>query len=174
MKTATAQANVTDPSALAGRYLTMAIGGESYGIDVIKVREIIRLQKITPVPQLPGCVKGVINLRGRVVPVVDLRVKFGFRAELEERTCIVVVQFVPPGGTALSFGLVVDRVQEVLSLTADQIAPTPEFGSGIDTAYILAMARAKDEVLTLLDIERVVLSERSAGRVLADVASSAE
>ncbi|HEY0968055.1 MAG TPA: chemotaxis protein CheW [Opitutaceae bacterium] len=160
-----------EPSALAGRYLTMVIGGEAYGIAVIKVREIIRLQKITPVPQMPACVKGVINLRGRVIPVIDLRIKFGLEAKLEERTCIVVVQILPPSGTPLSLGLVVDRVEEVLNLAADQIAPTPEFGASIDTAYILGMAKAKGEVQTLLDIDRVILADVS-GRSLETAAGS--
>jgi purine-binding chemotaxis protein CheW len=149
----------TEMGSLAGRYLTIALGNESYGIAVLKVREIIRLQKITPVPQMPPSIKGVINLRGRVIPVVDLRIKFGFTAVDDERTCIVVVQIMPATGIPLSLGIVVDRVEEVLNLTGDQIAPTPEFGASIDTSYILGMAKAKGDVQTLLDIDRVVLAE---------------
>jgi purine-binding chemotaxis protein CheW len=144
---------------LTGRYLTVALAGEAYGIAVGKVREIIRLQKITPVPQVPEYVKGVINLRGRVIPVIDLRSRFGLAAELTERTCIVVVQVARAGAAALSIGLIVDSVDEVANLVADQIEPTPDFGVSIDTAYLLGMAKVNGEVKTLLDIDRVIAPE---------------
>src|SRR3954468_21302834 len=105
-----------DPTSLAGKYLTVVLETEAYGLNVLKIREIIRLQKITPVPQLPECVKGVINLRGRVIPVIDLRVKFGLKAEFDERTCIVVVQVKLPSDHTIQMGLVVDRVEEVVLL----------------------------------------------------------
>jgi len=141
---------------LAGKYLTVVLETEAYGLNVLKIREIIRLQKITPVPQLPECVKGVINLRGRVIPVIDLRVKFGLKAEFDERTCIVVVQVKLPSEQVIQLGLVVDRVEEVVLLNAADIEPTPEFGTRVDTAYLLGMAKIKDQVKTLLDIDRVV------------------
>ena len=143
-------------ASLAGKYLTVVLETEAYGLNVLKIREIIRLQKITPVPQLPECVKGVINLRGRVIPVVDLRVKFGLKAEFDERTCIVVVQVKLPSAQIIQMGLVVDRVEEVVLLNAADIEPTPEFGTRVDTAYLLGMAKVKDQVKTLLDIDRVV------------------
>ena len=140
---------------LAGKYLTVLLDSEAYGIAVLKVREIIRLQKITPVPQLPDYVKGVINLRGRVIPVVDLRVKFALKAEFTERTCVVVVQ-VRRSQSQFQMGLIVDSVEEVVNVTSDEIEPTPEFGVRVDTSYLLGLAKIKGAVKTLLDIDRVV------------------
>jgi purine-binding chemotaxis protein CheW len=149
----------TNTARLAGKYLTVVLDNEAYGIAVIKVREIIRMQKITPVPQMPTFVKGVINLRGRVIPVIDLRVKFGLRAEFAERTCIVVVQIALEAGRNVQMGLVVDSVEEVVNLTGNEIEPTPEFGARIDTSYLLGLAKVKNVVKTLLDIDRVVAPE---------------
>ena len=143
----------------AGKYLTVVLDAEAYGIAVLKVREIIRLQKITPVPQMPEFVKGVINLRGRVIPVVDLRVKFGLKAEFADRTCIVVVQVKLPNDTIVQMGLIVDSVEEVVHVPAEEIEPTPEFGTKVDTSYLLGMAKVKGQVKTLLDIDRVVAPE---------------
>lgn len=155
------QAAPSAPStaSLAGKYLTVVLENEAYGIGVLKVREIIRMQKITPVPQMPAFVKGVINLRGRVIPVVDLRVKFGVKAEFAERTCIVVVQVKLPSDQAVQMGLIVDSVEEVVTLQAGEIEPTPDFGTKIDTTYLLGMAKIKGSVKTLLDIDRVVAPE---------------
>jgi purine-binding chemotaxis protein CheW len=144
---------------LSGKYLTVVLDNEAYGIGVLKVREIIRMQKITPVPQMPGFVKGVINLRGRVIPVVDLRVKFGLKAEFAERTCIVVVQVKLPSEQIVQMGLIVDSVEEVVTLANEEIEPTPDFGTKIDTTYLLGMAKVKGQVKTLLDIDRVVAPE---------------
>jgi len=141
---------------LAGKYLTVVVAGEIYGIAVQKVREIILLQKITPVPHLPVYLKGVINLRGRVIPILDLRVRFGLKAEFTGRTCTVVVQVKTPDDQVVSIGLIVDSVEEVVSLTAAEIAPTPEFGARVDTTYLLGMAKVNGKVETLLDIDRVV------------------
>lgn len=143
----------------AGKYLTVALDNESYGVAVLKVREIIRMQKITPVPQMPEFVKGVINLRGRVIPIIDLRVKFGLKAVFADRTCIVVVQVKLPTGQTVQMGLIVDSVEEVVNLSANEIEPTPDFGTRIDTGYILGMAKIKGSVKTLLDIDRVVAPE---------------
>jgi purine-binding chemotaxis protein CheW len=140
----------------AGKYLTVVLDNEAYGIAVLKVREIIRVQKITPVPQMPGFVKGVINLRGRVIPIVDLRVKFCLKAEFGERTCIVVVQVKLPTDQVVQMGLIVDSVEEVVNLPGEDIEPTPEFGAKIDTTYLLGMAKVKGQVKTLLDIDRVI------------------
>ena len=155
----TAVPSTVNQSSLAGKYLTVVLENEAYGIGVLKVREIIRMQKITPVPQMPAFVKGVINLRGRVIPVVDLRVKFGVKAEFAERTCIVVVQVKLPTEQTVQMGLIVDSVEEVVTLQASEIEPTPEFGTKIDTTYLLGMAKVKGAVKTLLDIDRVVAPE---------------
>ena len=144
---------------LSGKYLTVVLENEAYGLNVLKIREIIRLQKITPVPQMPPFVKGVINLRGRVIPIVDLRVKFGLKAEFTERTCIIVVQVKLPTDQVVQMGLIVDSVEEVVNLNATEIEPTPEFGAKVDTSYLLGMAKIKGQVKTLLDIDRVVAPE---------------
>ena len=151
--TADSTATLAGKPALAGKYLTVVLDNESYGIAVLKVREIIRVQKITPVPQMPDYVKGVINLRGRVIPIVDLRVKFGLKAEFTERTCIVVVHVKFGGEQTVQMGLIVDSVEEVVILTADVIEPTPDFGARLNTEYILGMAKVKGQVKTLLDID---------------------
>jgi len=158
MATTTTPISTTN-STLAGKYLTVVLDNEAYGIAVLKVREIIRMQKITPVPQVPEFVKGVINLRGRVIPIVDLRTKFGLKAEFADRTCIVVVQVKLPTEQIVQMGLIVDSVEEVVTLNASEIEPTPDFGTQIDTTYLLGMAKVKGQVKTLLDIDRVVAPE---------------
>ncbi len=157
--TADSTATFATKPALAGKYLTVVLDNEAYGIAVLKVREIIRIQKITPVPQMPDYVKGVINLRGRVIPIVDLRVKFGLKAEFTERTCIVVVQVKLTAEQTVQMGLIVDTVEEVVILTAEVIEPTPDFGARLSTEYILGMAKVKGQVKTLLDIDRVVAAD---------------
>ncbi|WP_043589626.1 chemotaxis protein CheW [Geminisphaera colitermitum] len=139
-----------------GKYLTVVLDKESYGIEVLKVREIIRMQKITPVPRTPAYVKGIINLRGRVIPIIDLRMKFGLNAEMAERTCIVVVQVNLNQGTPAQMGLIVDSVEEVTTLSAGEIEPTPDFGARIDTTCLLGLAKIKGVVKTLLDIDQVI------------------
>lgn len=139
-----------------GKYLTVSLAGESYGVSILKVREIIRMQKITPVPQMPAHVKGVINLRGRVVPVIDLRTKFGLAAHFTDRTCIVVVQVVLAEKAQANLGLIVDAVEEVVNLTATDIASPPDFGSAINRDYVLGMAKVRDSIKTLLDIDRAL------------------
>lgn len=149
---------------LAGKYLTVLIGHESYGIDVTRVREIMRLQAITKVPCMPVCVKGVINLRGRVIPVIDLRVKFNLASVTDtERTCIVVALARLDSGHERAMGLIVDGVDEVANLAAGDIVETPEFGATVDTAFILGMAQVKGSVKTLLDLDRVVAAGQMAG-----------
>ena len=152
---------LTPPSAgtrqLAGKYLTFTLHRESYGIDVLKVREIIRLTTITAVPQMPDYVRGVINLRGKIIPVMDLRLKFGFPdAQSTEQTCIIVVSVKMPDGKATQMGLVVDGVEEVTNLAAAEIEETPDFGGEIATHYIIGMAKVKGTVKTLLDIDGVI------------------
>lgn len=150
----------TTPEGVAGKYLTFQLGGESYGIAVLKIREIIRLQPATPVPQMPGYVKGVINLRGKIIPIIDLRLKFE-QPEVKDtdQTCIVVVQVSLPGRAPANMGLVVDGVEEVVNLAAGDIEGPPDFGSRLHAEYLLGMAKVKGMVKTLLDIDRVVSAE---------------
>lgn len=143
----------------AGKYLTIFLGKESYGIPILRVREIIRWSKITPVPQAPAWLSGVINLRGRVIAVMDLRIKFGLHAETTEQTCIVVVVVPVAGGQSVQFGLVVDSVEEVLNVTAADIESTPEFGVKVDTEHLIGIAKARGRVTMLLHIDRVVASD---------------
>ncbi len=142
---------------LAGKYLTFVLGHESYGIDVLKIREIIRQSDITVVPQMPEYIRGVINLRGKIIPVIDLRLKFGLpQAATTERTCIVVVQVQSASTNRILMGLVVDDVEEVLNIGAADIEDTPDFGTQLDTAYLLGMAKIKARVVALLDIDQAV------------------
>jgi purine-binding chemotaxis protein CheW len=141
----------------AGKYLTFVLGHESYGISVLKVREIIRLMDITPVPQMPDYVKGVINLRGKVVPIVDLRIRFALaNSESSERTCIVVVQVKTQTNASAFMGFIVDAVEEVANFPASEIEPTPDFGAKLHTEYILGMTKVRGKVKTLLDIDRLL------------------
>jgi len=142
-----------------GKYLTFSLAGEEYGIGILKVKEIIGLMAITTVPQTPSYVKGVINLRGKVIPVVDLRLKFGMEPmEYTDRTCIVVVEIRGAERTVL-MGIVVDSVSEVLNIKGSEIEDTPNFGSKLNTAFILGMAKANGSVKILLDIDRVFREE---------------
>jgi purine-binding chemotaxis protein CheW len=162
MSNATTTAPSNHAAGLAGKYLTFVLGKESYGIPVKKVREIIRIGDITVVPQMPHYVKGVYNLRGKIIPIFDLRLKFGFpSAENTERTCIVVVQVESAAGVKSQAGLVVDAVEEVSLIPAEDIEPTPDFGGRIDTACILGMAKVRGQVKALLDIGLVVSLEVS-------------
>ncbi len=139
-----------------GKYLTFALGSEEYGLEIMKVREIIGFIEVTDVPQTPQYVKGVINLRGQVIPVVELRAKFGLEtSEVTEETCIIVVEITQSERT-FNTGIVVDRVQEVLDIKAEDIEPAPEFGSGVDTGFILGMGKIGESVKILLDIDRVL------------------
>jgi purine-binding chemotaxis protein CheW len=145
---------------LTGKYLTFTLHEESYGIDVLKVREIIRLTNITTVPQMPAYVRGVINLRGKIIPVMDLRLRFGFvETASTEHTCIIVVQVKLTDGRATQMGLVVDGVEEVLNIAGTDIEDPPEFGGEIATDYIVGMAKVKGAVKTLLDIDGVVSTD---------------
>jgi len=160
MNSATLESPTVATRAEAGKYLTFVLGRESYGVPVLKVREIIRLTEITAVPQMPHYIKGVINLRGKVIPVVGLRAKFGL-AEIEasERTCIVVVQVEMASHTKALMGLIVDGVEEVAFIAAQDIEATPDFGASLDTQYILGMAKVKNVVKALLDIDKVLTAD---------------
>jgi len=146
-----------------GKYLAFTLAGESYGIAVLKVREIIKLISITQVPQMPPHVTGVVNLRGKIIPVVDLRIKFGMQISANtERTCIVVVQVTSALRTTTALGLVVDSVEEVVNILAGDTEETPDFGAAVDTSYLIGMAKIKGKVVSLLDIDRVVGAEAPA------------
>jgi purine-binding chemotaxis protein CheW len=139
-----------------GKYLTFALAGEEYGISILKIKEIIGMMPITTIPQTPQFVKGVINLRGKVIPVVDLRLRFGMeRINYTERTCIIVVEISGGSGTVM-IGIVVDSVSEVLNIKGGDIEETPTFGTKLETDYILGMAKAQGGVKILLDIDRVL------------------
>ena len=147
----------------SGKYLTFQLGDEEFGIRVLKVREIMGVQDITAVPQTPAYVKGVINLRGKVIPVVDLRLKFDLAdAAYSQRTCIIVVQVKGEAGPLL-MGTIVDGVSEVVNLSAGEIEDTPDFGSGLTIPYVLGMAKLKGKVKILLDIDRVLTSHEVQG-----------
>jgi purine-binding chemotaxis protein CheW len=149
--------SASSTASLAGKYLTFNLSRECYGIPVLKVREIIRLAAITAVPQMPAYVKGVINLRGKIIPVIDLCTKFGLEhAASSENTCIVVVQVNGPENRPIQLGLTVDAVQEVCQFAPGDIEQTPDFGAAVDTTCILGMAKAKGAVTALLDIDRVL------------------
>ena len=146
-----------------GKYLTFALANEEYGLEILKVREIIGYMEITNVPQTPMFVKGVINLRGQVIPVVDLRLKFGMEeAERTEQSCIIVVE-ITQGERAFQTGIVVDHVQEVLDIKQEQIEDAPQFGSTVDTDFISGMGKIGDDVKILLDIDKVLGGEDLSG-----------
>jgi purine-binding chemotaxis protein CheW len=151
--TATRQA-----TALAGKYLTFKLVNEEYGLEILKVREIIGMMAITKVPRTPVFVRGVINLRGKIIPVIDLRRKFGMEnvADTEE-TCIIVVD-VSKGADKLQIGILVDSVSEVLDIKGEDIEDAPSFGTNLDTDFIMGMAKAKGTVKILLNIEKVLSS----------------
>ena len=145
-----------------GKYLTFILAEEEYGIGILKIKEIIGMMPITTVPQTPDFVKGVINLRGKVIPVIDLRVRFGIAAmEYTERTCIIVVEIEGHAGT-IQIGTVVDSVSEVLNIKGEDIEPPPTFGTKLDTDYIFGMAKVEGGVKILLDIDRVLSNEEIA------------
>ncbi|HBY63359.1 MAG TPA: chemotaxis protein CheW [Solibacterales bacterium] len=149
--------------ALAGKYLTFGLAKEEFAIRVLKVREIMGVEEITAVPQTPAHVKGVINLRGKVIPVVDLRLKFNLpELEYTQRTCIIVVQVQVHSATTM-MGIVVDGVSEVLNLQAADIENTPEFGGGVEIPYVMGMAKIKGKVKILLDIDRVLSAQELNG-----------
>jgi len=142
-----------------GKYLTFSLNEEEYGIGILKVREIIGMMPITSVPQTPEFVKGVINLRGKVIPVVDLRLKFGMPPlDYNERTSIIVVEVRGQSGH-VQIGIVVDSVSEVVNIKGEDIEDTPTFGTKLDTEYILGMAKIGKGVKILLDINRVLSNE---------------
>ncbi len=145
-----------------GKYLTFSMADEEYGIGILKIKEIIGMMQVTTVPQTPKFVKGVINLRGKVIPVIDLRLRFGMESiDYTERTCIIVVEIKGDAGT-VQIGIVVDSVSEVLNIKGEDVEETPTFGAKLNTDYILGMAKIERNVKILLDIDRVLSTEEIA------------
>ena len=141
-----------------GKYLTFSLADEEYGIGILKIKEIIGMMEVTSVPKTPEFVKGVINLRGKVIPVIDLRLRFSMEEEkYTERTCIIVVETEGQMGTIL-MGIVVDAVSEVMNIKGEDIEKTPNFGAKLSTEYILGMAKNDGKVKILLDIDKVLSS----------------
>ncbi|MCE5250232.1 chemotaxis protein CheW [bacterium] len=150
---------LTNLENIQGKYLTFKLADEEYGLEILKVKEIIGMMAVTTLPRTPKYVKGVINLRGKVIPVIDLRLKFGLDEKVyDEKTCIIVVE-IGESGVNAHMGIIVDAVSEVLNVTIDELEPTPRFGVALDTDYILGMAKGKGTVRTLLDINKVLTAE---------------
>jgi purine-binding chemotaxis protein CheW len=138
-----------------GKYLTFALGHEEYGLEILQVREIIGLMDITAVPKVPEHVKGVINLRGKIIPVIDLRLKFGMpKVDYSNETCIIVLNVAD-----MLMGVIVDKVSEVLDISQDRIEPTPKFGTSLHTDFITGIGKVGDKVKILLNIERVLTED---------------
>ncbi len=158
-ETATINQAVEHIATKQGKYLTFSLAEEEYGIGIIQIKEIIGMMPITSVPRTPEFVKGVINLRGKVIPVIDLRLRFEMQSsEYTERTCIIVVEIETKADTVV-IGIVVDSVSEVLNINEQDIEEAPSFGTRLDTNYILGMAKTEGGVKILLDIDCVLTSD---------------
>ena len=141
---------------LSGKYLTFELASEVYGLEILKVQEIMGLMEVTKVPKLPDYVRGVINLRGKVIPVIELRLKFDMdTTEDTDRTCIIVVQ-VATESHDVTMGIIVDEVKEVLDIQQNQIEPTPSFGTSVNTSFIMGMGKTEENVIMLLDVDKVL------------------
>lgn len=152
---------------LAGKHLTFSLGAEEYGVPVLAIREIIKMMDITQVPQAPPHIKGVVNLRGKVIPVAELRLSFGLPSEpYTDRTCIIVVEIAMAGSRVL-MGIVVDSVSEVLTVSGSDIEATPRMGDRIDASYVSGLAKVKGTVKILLDLDRVLGADSGLGRFAA-------
>ncbi|HKO88290.1 MAG TPA: chemotaxis protein CheW [Burkholderiales bacterium] len=138
----------------AGEFLTFVLGSEEYGIDILKVQEIRGYDAVTRIANAPAFIKGVINLRGIIVPIVDLRLKFQVGEALYNDFTVVIILNV----SNRTVGVVVDGVSDVMALTADQIRPAPEFGAAVDTRYLTGLAAVEERMLILLDIEGLMSS----------------
>lgn len=152
-----------------GKFLTFLMANEKYGLEILKVREIMGMMDVTSIPTTPAFIRGVINLRGKVIPVVDLRLKFGIEAKEDtQRTCIIVVHLTHTA-QEMTMGIIVDEVSDVLDIDRNQIEPPPSFGANIRTDFILGMGKVDQKVMTMLDIDRVLTDQE-----VALVESSAE
>ena len=158
MSVSEADVNVAnDINSLEGKYLTFKLGKEEYGLQILKVRTIIELMDITPVPQTPSYVVGVINLRGQIIPIIDTRMKFGMsQIERTEETCIIVVEVKNENNETVDVGIMVDHVSEVLDINKSEIEKAPALGDGMDSSFILGMAKTRNSVKILLNIDKVL------------------
>lgn len=149
----------------AGKYLTFQLGKEIYGIGILKVQEIVGVMPVTRMPKMPTFVRGLVNLRGKVIPVFDLRLKFGLDGRDDtERTCIIVVQLALDAEGAsqdqrITLGIIVDEVNEVVDVAAGQIEPPPVFGSAVDVSFLLGVGKVGPKVVMLLDADRILPRE---------------
>jgi purine-binding chemotaxis protein CheW len=155
----------------AGKYLTFQLGKESYGIGILKVQEIVGVMPVTRMPRMPGFVRGLVNLRGKVIPVFDLRLKFGLEGrEDTERTCIIVVRLSlgadASGEEAVTLGIIVDEVNEVVDVPGSQIEPAPAFGTLVDVSFLLGVGKVGTKVVMLLDADRILPREELAAAAL--------
>lgn len=140
---------------LGGKYLTFILADETYGLPILKVKEIIGMMKITEMPNMPFFAKGVINLRDHIIPIIDLRQKFGMTpAPYTARTCIIVIEVEWADLRASTMGIIVDEVSEVANIREEQVEPPPAFSGAVDTRYILGMAKIDGDVKILLDIDQ--------------------
>jgi purine-binding chemotaxis protein CheW len=143
----------------AGKYLTFTLGHEVYGLEILKVQEILGMIGTTRVPGTPEYIRGVVNLRGKVIPVVDLRLKFGMESVPDtEKTCIIVAPVASRQGR-ITMGIIVDEVYEVLRIDGNQIEPTPSFGASVDTESLLGIGKVGEKVILLLDIDKVLAGQ---------------
>jgi purine-binding chemotaxis protein CheW len=149
---------------IEGKYLTFLLGKEKYGVEILKVQEIIGVMTVTRVPRSPGCVKGVINLRGKIIPVIDLRLKFCMpEKDYDSKTCIIVVNL-DVSGSKMPVGIVVDTVLEVSNLLAEEIEAAPDYGTAVETNFIMGMGQTKESQVTILiNIDRALNAEELAG-----------
>ena len=157
----------SDDTANDNKFLSFCLGHEEYGVEILRVREIIGIIDITPLPQTPEYVKGVINLRGKIIPVIELRSKFSLPSvDYNDETCIVVVEVSGLGGAdQFQMGVIVDTVSEVINIGQEHIESAPRFGCSLNTDYILGMGKTKDKVIILLDIDKVLTQEELGGLV---------
>lgn len=140
-----------DVSRRSGKFLTFYLGGEEYGVEILKVHEIIGMLAITRIPRAPEYIRGVVNLRGKVIPIMDLRLRFGMEAASADENCIIVVQV-----RGVQIGIVVDQVSEVANIGANEVEDTPSFGSDVQTDFLLGIAKSEGHVKLLLDIDKVL------------------
>ena len=161
-KASQADAAIANLKSKAGKFLSFVLGNEEYGLEILKVQEIIGMMNVTHVPRAADYVRGVINLRGKVIPVVDLRLKFGLPGKEDtERTCIIVVQVAFDSGD-VTMGIIVDEVSEVLDIAGEQMEPAPSFGAAANTDFILGMGKLGEKVVMLLDIDKVLSTSDAA------------
>ncbi len=154
----TPTADMAEASTAGAEYLTFCLGNENYGVDILRVQEIRGYDAVTRLPAAPAFIKGVINLRGTIVPVVDMRIKFGLGEPVYDTFTVMVILNV----ASRVIGMVVDRVSDVVRLSPEEIRTTPEFGSGLDVRYVAGLAERDGQMLIVVDIEKLFKSQEMA------------